>query len=69
MVESFAYGSESERPDPYKARADAPKQRAIELYQHRLNRQKPPPVEDTRRRLKELQENPKGSNQFDHFCP
>jgi hypothetical protein len=48
--------------------ADAAKQRAIELYKECLSRQKIP-EKDVRIRLKALQENPKGSNTYNYFCP
>lgn len=55
-------------PTPYKAGADAAKQKAIELYKQYLNREKTPSAKIVSR-LKGLQENPKGSNQYDYFCP
>lgn len=55
-------------PEPYKAGADAAKEKAIELYRQYLNRQKVPPA-DVQNRLEALQQNPKGSNRYDYFCP
>jgi hypothetical protein len=54
-------------PSRYKAGAANAKRRAIELYQQFLSAQKTlkPDVE---KRLKNLQENPKGSNEWDYFC-
>lgn len=54
-------------PEPYKAGAEEAKQRAIKLYQDYLKRQKTP-AKDVQDRLKALQENPKGSNEYDYFC-
>jgi hypothetical protein len=54
-------------PDSYKAGADVAKQKAIDLYQQYLSRQKTPAA-DIQSRLKALQRNPKGSNQYDYFC-
>jgi len=55
-------------PEPYKVGADVAKEKAIELYQQYLNRQKAPPA-DVQNRLKALQQNPKGSGRYDYFCP
>jgi hypothetical protein len=55
-------------PETYKVGAEAAKQRAIELYKECLSRQKIP-EKDVRIRLKALQENPKGSNTYNYFCP
>jgi hypothetical protein len=55
-------------PETYKVGSDVAKQRAIELYKEYLSRQKTP-EQDVRIRLKALQENPKGSNKYDYFCP
>lgn len=54
--------------EPYKVGADAAKEKAIALYQQYLNRQKVPPA-DVQNRLEALQQNPKGSNRYDYFCP
>jgi hypothetical protein len=54
-------------PEPYKAGADEAKERAIKLYRQYLERQKMPPVK-VQSRLKALQQNPNGSNQYDYFC-
>lgn len=51
----------------YKTGADAAKQRAIELYREYLKLQKTP-ADDVQNRLKALQENPKGSNEYTYFC-
>jgi len=44
-----------------------PVRRAIKLYQQFLSAQKNPKP-DIEKRLKNLQENPKGSNEWDYFC-
>ena len=49
-------------PRKYKAGAAEAKRRAIELYQQYLSAQKNPKPE-VAKRLKNLQENPKGSNE------
>jgi hypothetical protein len=54
-------------PTRYKAGAAKAKQRSIELYRQFLSAQKNPSP-DVEKRLKSLQENPKGSNQWDYFC-
>ena len=54
-------------PEPYKAGAEHAKQRAIALYQQYLRAQKTPAVK-VQKRLKALQESPKGSETFDYFC-
>jgi len=54
-------------PSRYKAGASHAKQRAIELYQQFLSAQKNPKP-DIEKRLKNLPENPKGSNEWDYFC-
>lgn len=54
-------------PSRYKAGAAQAKQRAIELYQQFLSAQKNPKP-DIEKRLKNLQENPKGSNEWDYYC-
>lgn len=55
-------------PASFKEGADAAKHKAIELYQEYLKRQGAP-AQDVRSRLKALQENPKGSNHYDYYCP
>lgn len=60
--------SASFSPEPYMAGADVAKQKAIELYQQYLNRQKLQRP-DIQSRLKALLQNPKGSDQYDYFCP
>jgi hypothetical protein len=55
-------------PEKYRRGSDAAKQRAIELYKEYLSRQKTP-EKDVGIRLKALQDNPKGSNEYDYFCP
>jgi hypothetical protein len=54
-------------PANYKAGAPEAKRRAIELYREYIKTQKTPGA-DARKRLKALQENPKGSSEFDYFC-
>jgi hypothetical protein len=54
-------------PANYKAGAPEAKRRAIELYREYIKVQKTPRA-DVRKRLKALQENPKGSDEFDYFC-
>jgi len=54
-------------PTPYKAGAAKAKRRAIALYQQFLSAQKSPKP-DVEKRLKSLQKNPKGSNEWDYFC-
>lgn len=54
-------------PSRYKAGASHAKRRAIELYQQFLSAQKNPKP-DIEKRLKNLLENPKGSNEWDYFC-
>lgn len=54
-------------PDSYKAGAEVAKQKAIDLYQQYLSRQKTPAA-DIQSRLKSLQQDPNGSNRFDYFC-
>jgi len=54
-------------PTRYKAGAVEAKQRSIELYRQFLGARKSPSP-DVEKRLKNLQENPKGSNEWDYFC-
>lgn len=54
-------------PEPYKAGADAAKEKATALYQQYLSRQKAP-REEIQSRMEALQHNPKGSNRYDYFC-
>jgi hypothetical protein len=54
-------------PRKYKAGAAEAKRRAIELYQQFLSAQKNPKPE-VAKRLKNLQESPKGSNEWNYFC-
>lgn len=54
-------------PSRYQAGAANAKRRAIELYQQFLSAQKNPKP-DVEKRLKKLQENPKGSDEWDYFC-
>ncbi|MBZ5663413.1 MAG: hypothetical protein LAO30_02310 [Acidobacteriia bacterium] len=54
-------------PSRYKEGDAKAKRRAIELYQRYLGAQKSPKP-DIKKRLKDLQENPKGSNKLDYFC-
>lgn len=54
-------------PRQYEAGAAKAKQRSIELYQQFLSAQKSPNP-DVEKRLKNLQENPKGSDEWDYFC-
>lgn len=53
--------------DSYQAGADVAKQKAIGLYQQYLSGRKTPAA-DIQNRLKALQQNPNGSNQYDYFC-
>ena len=52
-------------PEPYKPGADTAKKKAIELYREYLGRQKDA---DVAKRLRALQNGPKGSNRYDYFC-
>jgi hypothetical protein len=54
-------------PTLYKAGAAKAKRRAIALYQQYLSAQKNPKPEAAKR-LKKLQENPKGSDEWDYLC-
>lgn len=54
-------------PSRYKAGATDAKRSAIDLYQQFLSTQKDP-TPDVEKRLKNLRENPKGSNEWDYFC-
>jgi hypothetical protein len=54
-------------PRKYKAGSVKAKQRAIELYHQFLSAQKNPKP-DVEGRLKKLEQNPKGSNEWDYFC-
>ena len=54
-------------PSRYKPGAANAKRRAIELYQRFLSAQRNPKPE-VEKRLKNLRENPKGSNEWDYFC-
>jgi hypothetical protein len=54
-------------PTRYKTGAAKAKQRSIELYKQFLSAQKNP-IPDIEKRLKNVQENPKGSNEWDYFC-
>ena len=56
----------SSSPEPYKMGAEVAKEKAIELYQEYLSRQKAP-REEVQNRLKALKHNPKGSNRYDYF--
>lgn len=55
-------------PEAYEVGAHEARQRAIELYQAYLSK-RPSSDGDIRDRLKALQENPKGSQKFDYYCP
>lgn len=54
-------------PKKYKAGSAKAKQRAIQLYQQFLSTQKSP-NRDVAKRLKNLQQDPKGSGEWDYFC-
>jgi len=54
-------------PKKYMAGSVKAKQRAIELYHEFLSAQKAPAPE-IEKRLKKLEEDPKGSNEWDYFC-
>jgi len=54
-------------PSRYKAGAANAKRRAIDLYQQFLSVQKKPRP-DVEKRLKDLRENPKGSNEWNYLC-
>lgn len=56
-----------EYPEKYKVGAAEAKQRAVELYQGYLKAQKKS-VPEVEKRLKALQEDPKGSGEFDYYC-
>jgi hypothetical protein len=53
-------------PESYKAGAPAAKQRAIELYRQYFSRLTAPDP-DSRTRINDLQNNPKGTNKLDYF--
>jgi hypothetical protein len=55
------------KPEAYEVGAHEAKQRAIELYQGYLSKHSP--ADDVKDRLKELRQNPKGSNKYDYYCP
>ncbi len=55
-------------PEAYAVGAREAKQKAIELYQGYLGKHTAP-RDDVKDRLKELQQNPKGSNKYDYYCP
>jgi hypothetical protein len=59
--------NENTNPALYKVGAVHAKQRAIELYQQFLSAQKVPNPK-IEKRLKNLQQNPKGSNEWDYLC-
>jgi hypothetical protein len=54
-------------PERYRLGAEKAKQRAIELYREYLSQQKTP-AQDVLHRFKALQENPKGTDEYDYFC-
>lgn len=55
-------------PEMYKAGADEARQKAIVLYESYLDKQATS-IPEVESRLKELRDNPKGSNTYDYFCP
>jgi hypothetical protein len=65
---SLDEANEDFSPEPSKVGAEEAKHKAIQLYQEYLNVQKTPNP-DVRKRLRALQENPKGSSQYDYYCP